>query len=203
MRGFLIWLAAILAGILLIVVLSAAIGDRDREGETVSTGEWAQDVCGTVAVWRGAMEAIAEDLRSAPSIGGLGIAEPQSQVPQSRSALVRESLGRAIEVTDFAVDGIDRAGIPDSPQGQQVARSVSDWARAAEDDLEEAQNQLDDEADTLEESLERIANPTRYLASVIGSGRQTLLDAVASDPQLAAAVAGSSTCRELQEDTGR
>jgi hypothetical protein len=203
MRSFLIWLAAILAGILLIIVLSAAIGDRDREGETVPAGVWAQDVCGTVAIWRGAMEAIAEDLRSAPSIGDLGLAEPQSQVPQSRSALVRESLGRAIEVTDFTVHGLDRSGIPDSPQGPQVARSINDWARAAEKDLEEAQDGLDDEADTLEESLERIGGSATFLASVIASGRQTLLDAVKSDPQLAAAVAASSTCRQLQEDTGR
>jgi hypothetical protein len=149
------------------------------------------------------MEAIAEDLRSAPSLGDLGVAEPQSQTPQSRSALVRETLGRAIEVTDFAVHGLDRSGTPDSPQGQQVARSINDWARAAEDDLEKAQDTLEEEADTLEESLERIANPTRYLASVIGSGRQTLIDAMKTDPQLAAAAAASSTCRELQEDTGR
>jgi hypothetical protein len=43
-RTFWIWLAAVLAGILLIIVLSAAIGDRDREGQTVSSGVWAQDV---------------------------------------------------------------------------------------------------------------------------------------------------------------
>jgi hypothetical protein len=203
MRAFHNWLVAILAGILLIIVLSAAIGDRDREGQSVSSGVWAQDVCGVVATWRGAMEAIAEDLRGAPSIGDLGVAEPQSQTPQSRSALVRESLGRAIEVTDFAVHGLDRSGTPDSPQGAQVARSINDWARAAEDDLEQAQDTLEEEADTLEESLERNANPTRYLASVIASGRQTLIDAMKTDPQLAAAAAASSTCQKLQEDTGR
>jgi hypothetical protein len=199
----LVWLGAVLAGIVLILVLTAAVGDRDRGGETVSAGAWAHDVCGTVAVWRGAMRAIAGDLNSAPAVGDLGVAEPQSQVPRSRTAFVRKSLGRAIEVTEFAVEGLDRVGTPDSPQGDQVARAINDWARSAERDLNEAQDQLDDEADTLEEAIERVGGSAAYLASAIATGRQTLLDGLASDPQLAAAAAASSTCRELQEDTGR
>ena len=95
MRGSLTWISAILAGIVLVIVVSAAIGDRDREGETVSAGEWAQDVCGTVASgaarWRRSPRTSAPRRPSAASV-----AEPQSQMPQSRSALVRESLGRAI-----------------------------------------------------------------------------------------------------------
>ena len=58
--GAVTWLFAIAAGILLVLVLSAFDRQtRDSRGETVAAGKWAQDICGTVGVWRGAMEAIA------------------------------------------------------------------------------------------------------------------------------------------------
>jgi hypothetical protein len=203
MRTAAIWSAFVVLGIILIGALSAAAGDRDRQRETVAVGTWAQDVCGTIGVWRGAMEAIAEDVRGAAALGDLGLAEPQSQTPQSRSGFVRAGLGRAIEVTEFLVEGIDRVGTPDSPQGPQAERALSDWARAAENSLDDAQDALDDEAETLEASIERVAESARSISAVLTSGRQTLADIAQSDPQLAAALTASSTCQHLQEDTGR
>ena len=62
MRGWVTWVA-ILAGIVLLVLVTAAIGNRDESGETVSAGKWAQNVCGAVGVWRGELEATVEDGR--------------------------------------------------------------------------------------------------------------------------------------------
>jgi hypothetical protein len=200
---FVTWLFAIAAGILLVLVLSAFVQTRDRRGETVAAGKWAQDICGTVGVWRGAMEAISEDVRSGASRGDLSLAEPQSQTPQSRSGFVRAGLGHAIEVTKIMVDGVDEAGTPDTAQGPQAERKLGDWARGAEKDLEDAQDALDREADSLEESIQRTASSAESLANVLVTGRQTITDVAASDPQLAAALAASSTCQHLQKDTGR
>ena len=52
MRGPVIWLV-IAGGVVAVILAAAAIGGRDESGETVSAGDWAQNVCGAVAVWRG------------------------------------------------------------------------------------------------------------------------------------------------------
>ena len=203
MPRFLVWLFAIAAGILLVLVLSAFVGTRDRRGETVSAGKWAQDICGTVGVWRGAMEAIGEDVQGHGLVGRPRPRRAAIADAQTRSGFVRAGLGHAIEVTSMMVDGVDSAGTPDTSGGAAAERQLSDWARGAQKNLEDAQDTLDREADTLEASIQRNASSANALASVLVSGRKTIADVAASDPQLAAALAASSTCQHLQKDTGR
>ena len=45
------------------------------------------------------------------------------------------------------VDGVENAGVPDTADGGQVADIVSDWADASLDDLEDAEDSSDEEAD--------------------------------------------------------
>lgn len=202
MRGPLAWILAIAAGVVIVIVASAAIGGRDKSGETVTAGEWAQSVCGAVGIWRGAMEAIVEDIRTPGSSGATGTEEPQSETPQGRTGFVRAGLERAVQATDTMVEGIDNAGIPDTPQGEEAARQVSDWADSSVSELEDAQDSLEEEADSLEESIEQLTGAARSLASVLASGVETFADVARLDPELASAFSDSSTCQQLQEETG-
>ena len=198
MRRPIVWLA-IAGGIVVLILATVAIGWRDDEGETVSNGEWAQNVCGVVAAWRGELEAIVEDVRTAPALGSLGAEEPQSETPQGRTGFVRAGLERAVQATETMVDGIERAGEPESPQAAEI---LSDWADESLDDLEDAEDSLDEEADSIEESVEQLAGAARSLAAVVAGGVEALADVARVDPALAAALRDSSTCQELREETG-
>ena len=63
-RGPIVWIVGVAVGLVLVLVVTALIGNRDEQGEPVAAGEWAQSVCGAVGVWRGEMEAIVEDVRT-------------------------------------------------------------------------------------------------------------------------------------------
>jgi hypothetical protein len=134
MRGSLAWIVAILAGIAVVLVVTAMIGTRDDKGETVTAGEWAQSTCGAVGVWRGAMEDIVEELRTPSAFPASGAEEPQSETPQGRTGFVRVGLERAVQATDTMIEGVDNAGTPDTPEGRRRGL-VSDWSDSALDDL--------------------------------------------------------------------
>jgi hypothetical protein len=201
MRGPLAWIVAIAAGIVLVIVVSAVIGNRDKSGETVPPGEWAQSACAAVGVWRGEMEAIVEDIRTPSGSSTAGGEEPQSETPQGRTGFVRKGLERAIQATETLVEGIDNAGVPDTAQGDEAAALVSDWADSTVDELEDAQDSLDEEADSIEESIEQLTGAARAIAAALTSGAQTVAEVVRVDPELADALQESSTCQELREET--
>ncbi len=199
MRGALAWIAAIVVGVAVVLVVTAMVGNRDKSGDTVPAGEWAQSACGAAGVWRGEMEAIVEDIRTPNASSTAGGAEPQSETPQSRTGFVRKGLERAVQATETLVTGIDNAGTPDTPQGAEAAKQVSDWADAAVDDLESAQDSLDDEADTLEESIKQLTGAAGAIGSVLASGVKTFADITRLEPELATALQGSSTCQQLRK----
>ena len=200
MRGPLNWILAAAAGVVLVVIVTALIGNRDKSDESVPAGEWAQSVCGTIGVWRGELEAIVEDLRT-PTSAGTGSEEPQSETPQGRTGFVRQGLERAVQATETMVEGVENAGIPDTAQGDEVADVVSSWADEALDDLEEAEDSLDEEADSIEDSIEQLTDAALAVGSVLTSGTRTIADIVRADPELTDALRDSSTCTELREET--
>ncbi len=79
---------------------------------------------------------------------------------------------------------------------------MSSWANGAKDDLEEAEDLLDDEPDSLEDDVERVTEIAGLIGGVLESGRQTLAAVATSDPELEAAFQDSSTCQQLREETG-
>jgi hypothetical protein len=192
---------AVVAGILLVLVVTAAIGTGEDSGETVTAGEWAQTTCGAVGVWRGEMEDIVEELRTPSEFPASGAEEPQSETPQGRTGFVRVGLERAARATDTMTEGIDNAGTPDTPEGEQAAKLISDWSESALDDLEKAQDSLDEEADSIEESITQLADAARAIGAALTSGVQTMAEVGRTDPELAAAVQQSSTCQQLREET--
>jgi hypothetical protein len=194
------WLV-VAVGILVVIVAAAAIGNRDKSDETVSAGEWAQSVCGSVGVWRGELESVVEDIRTPSSAAPSG-EEPQSETPQGRTGLVRSGLERAVQATETMIEGVDNAGIPDTAQGEEAAEQISNWANGSLNDLEQAEESLDEEAETLEEAVVQLTDALGAIGSVIASGVQAVADAALDDPELANALASASTCDELREEAG-
>jgi hypothetical protein len=199
MRGPLAWILAIVAGIALVLMVTALIGNDDDSGETVPAGEWAHSVCGAIGVWRGELEVIVDDARQAPATGTEGTEEPQSETPQG-GARIRAGLERAVFATDVLVTGIDDAGVPDTEQGEAAATQVSSWADTSLSTLEEAEDALDSEAATPEAAVAQLVAAADALRLVIVSGFETLADVALLDPEVAAAVHESSTCQQLLEE---
>ena len=195
------WLIAAVVGVVLVLAVTALIGNRDSRDETVSAGEWAQNVCGSVAVWRGQLESIVDDLRDPSAFNSAAGEEPQSETPQGRTGFIRKGLERTVQAADVLVEGIDNAGVPDTAQGEEAADQVAEWANSASDDLEEAQDSLDDEADTLEEAIEQLTGAAGAIGSVLASGVRTVTEVVQLDPELGSALQASSTCQQLREET--
>ena len=111
-----------LGGVVVVIVVAALIGGRDDSGETVPAGEWAQNVCGAVGVWRGQIEAIVEDITMPPATG-TGSEEPQSETPEGRTGLIRVGLERSVQATETVVEAIEGSGVPDTENGEEVGRA--------------------------------------------------------------------------------
>jgi hypothetical protein len=201
LRGALGWIVAIVGGIVLVLVVTAMIGNRDDSGETVPAGAWAQSVCGAIGVWRGEIEVIVDGIRQAPATG-TGSEEPQSQTPQGSPSLVRVGLEQSVDATETLVTGIDNAGIPETDQGEAAATQVSSWANASLANLNQAQDSLETEAQTPDEAIAQLAAAAGAIRLVLVSGYETLTDIALLDPELAAAINESSTCLQLRQERG-
>lgn len=192
------WIGAIVVGVIVVLVVTAFVGNRDKSGETVPASEWAQSVCGAVGVWRGEIKAVVADVRLARSIGGT-TEEPQSQTKRAGNSRVRQGLESAVFATETMVTGIDNAGTPDVGQGEQASEDLSEWADSSVSSLEDAQDALEDEPDTLEQAVEQLGVATKALGTTLTSGKQTIVGTAQLDPALAAAFRDSGTCQQLRE----
>jgi hypothetical protein len=198
-RSPLAWILAAV-GVVAVIVVAALIGDGERRGETVSAGEYAQNVCGAIGVWRGELESIVEDIRTPTSESTAGGEEPQSETPQGRTGFLRKSVERGVQAAETLVEGIDNAGVPDTEEGEESAEIVSDWAESNLNDLEEAEDVLDDEADSLEESLEQFADAARAIGRSLTGGLETIAEVTRADPELARVALDTSECRQIREE---
>ncbi len=201
MRGPWLWVVVILAGLVGLVAVVALVGRDDNKDETIPAAEWADNVCGAVAVYRGQIESIVNGVRDPDASGSLGAEEPQSETPQGRKGFIRDGLEQAIEATETVVVAIDDAGIPDTANGAEASNAISDWADATRDDLEDAQDSLDNEADTLAEAIAQLTDAAKAIAGAVTSGVKAVADVGRTDPELAAALRDSSTCQQLREET--
>jgi hypothetical protein len=195
------WIVIIVIGLGALMIVTAAIGSRD-ERESVTAAEYADNVCGAVGAWRGSIEAVVDDIRTPPALGDAGVEEPQSETPQGRTGYVRTSLERAVDATSTLTEAVARSGVPDSPQGEQVAESFQAWADGAETELEAATEALENEPDSLEQALEATATAASAIGSTLTSGVRTVTEAAGTDPQLAGAFRDSDVCAELRANRG-
>jgi hypothetical protein len=201
MRGGWLWVVAIVAGLVVLVGVVALVGREENENETVPAGEWADTVCGAVAVYRGQIESIVNGIRDPDASGSLGAEEPQSETPQGRRGFIRDGLEQALLATETVVVAIDTAGVPDAPNGAQAASAISDWADATRGDIEDAQDSLDNEADTLAEAIAQLTGAAKAITGAVASGVRAVADVGRTDPALASALRDSSTCQQLREET--
>jgi hypothetical protein len=199
LRGPLPWILATAVGVLAVIVVTALIGNREDRSETVPAGEWAQNVCGAVGVWRGQVEAIVEDMRT-PNANATAGEEPQSETPQGRTGFIRKGLERGVQAAETLVVGVDNAGIPDTEEGEEAAERVSDWADSALSELEESEEALEDEAETIEESIQQLVEAGGTIAAVLASGTQTLVEVGRLDPELVAAFRDTTTCQQVRAE---
>lgn len=199
MRGWVAWVVGILAGLVILTAVVALVGSDDDEGQTVTAAEWADSVCGTALVWRGTMESIVDGVRSAGQSGTSG-SESGAESPQGRSGSVRTGLEQALLATETMVEGIARAGIPDTPNGQEAADGLASWADDAVDEIEDAQDALGEDVDTTSEEIELLSAAVATIFEVYGSGGQAVADAAVNDPELLAALSASPRCEELKQE---
>ena len=201
MRSGWAWVVAIAAGVVVLIGVVALVGRDDSEDQTIPAAEWADNVCGAVAVYRGQIESIVDAIRDPSASGSLGTEEPQSETPQGRRTFVRGGLEQAIEATETVVTAIATSGVPDTANGAQAANAISGWADATRNDLEDAQASLDDEADTIAEAITQLTGAAKAVAASVTSGVKAVADVGRTDPELAAALRDSSTCQQLREET--
>ncbi len=201
MRSGWLWVVGIVGALAVLVGVVALVGRDENENETVPAGEWADTVCGAVAVYRGQIESIVDGIRNPDATGSLGAEEPQSETPQGRRGFIRDGLEQALQATETVVVAIDNAGVPDTPNGAQAASAISDWADKTRGDIEDAQDSLDNEADTLSEAIAQLTGAAKAITEAVTSGVKAVGDVGRTDPALAAALRDSSTCRQLREET--
>ena len=89
-------------------------------------------------------------------------------------------LEQALLATETMVEGVSRAGIPDTPNGQDAADGLSGWADGAVDEIERAQDALG-EADSTSDELEQLADAVGTIVEVYASGGQAVADAAVED----------------------
>ena len=210
MRGGWAWVVGIAVGIVALTGVVALVGDDDRSGETVSAASWADRTCGAVAVWRGEMEAIVEDIRT-PTLRRRGL----------RGATVGDAAGthrlrpqgsRACRERDGDDGGRHRAGR--DPRHRPRARRPQTWSRTgpttAVDELEDALDTLDEEADTLEDAID--ADRLRHAGDRLDArpaGSRTIAEVAQLDAEVASALRelvhlpAASRGGELDDDDDR
>jgi hypothetical protein len=201
MRSGWLWVVGIAACLVVLVGVVALVGRDEDKNETVPAGEWADTVCGAVAVYRGQIESIVDGIRNPDASGSQGVEEPQSETPQGRPAFIRDGLEQTLQATETVIVAIDNAGVPDTPNGAQAASAISDWADSTLDDIEDAQDSLDNEADTLSEAIAQLTGAAKAITEAVTSGVEAVADVGRTDPELAAALRDSSTCQQLREET--
>ena len=190
----LIW-AIVAFGIALVLGAAALAGSREKSDQPVSATEWANAVCGSVAVWRGELETIANDFRSPGRIHA-------DQTREDRRASVRLALERTVTATDTLVQGIESAGVPETPEGRQAADEIQAWADTAHTNLEDSLDAFEDTGEGPRGGREGGGAPPRGNRETRVAGGGTRRGGARLDAQLGAAFVDAETCRSFSEEEG-
>ncbi len=111
-------------------LLTAACGGPDR----VKPGAWAKDICGTVRPWA---EHIQQSVTDAQATLG------KTSDPAVTKPKLSQLFGDAANETDKAIKGVDRAGVPDVDNGEQIAKQFRAALVNARDAFARARRSID------------------------------------------------------------
>jgi hypothetical protein len=64
----------------------------------------------------------------------------------------------------------------------------------------DAQDSLDEEADSLEQAIEQLTGAARAIGTVLAGGVQTVAEVTRLDPELARTALDTSTCQQLHAE---
>jgi hypothetical protein len=195
----LVWIGAILVGVVVVTGVVAAIGGSDHTGETVRASSWADDACGTTGAWEGQLEAIRDELRASNFAARQNDGGSGDSVEQTIS--IREAVDRAIRATtDTLQTGLERAGIPDANQGSKASATLLTWANRTEENLRIAKALLKEKPNSPAEAFGNLVPPAAALARSAVEGRAAYKRVAALDSALADALDGSRNCRDLMKE---
>jgi hypothetical protein len=191
------WVLIVVVGVIAVTAAAALASDgRDHTGQTVRASAWADDVCGTVGAWDGAIE----DLRNEISHNTYGarMNDGGSGDSVEGNIFVRAAITRAIRATnDVLQEGLKRAGTPDTSNGQAAAGVLRAWAAATEIKLRAIRQSLRHDPTSVGASYTALVDASTVLQRSIESARAAFTLAGQTDTDLGSAIHGSDACTTL------
>jgi hypothetical protein len=135
------FIAAIVLGVLAIVIAAVAMRATDDSPET--TTDWADAVCTNLSDWRTSIEALAD-------VGG----------EQLTADSLRDRLDDADAATVELVTDLRELGPPDVADGEEVEQALDDAAAGLEESYDELKDAAEDATDA--------ENQTEFLSALAG-----------------------------------
>jgi len=186
------WLiAAVVVGVLVIVVAVVAARLADDDFTSVDTTEWAGSVCTSLSEWQASLEDIVAGGEGGPSVEAL-----EDAVDDARSA------------TDDLVQDLQRLGPPDLETGDEVEDALDDSVdglRDSYDELDSAAREALDAGSPAEalQQLAALAPQAEALVQqardIVASLRSASLFGEAS-AELEQAFAAAGSCAQLRSE---
>ena len=189
----------LVAGLGVIMGVSAAVAGQDNSGQTVSASSWADDVCGAIGAWEGQLETIRDELSQSNYAARRSDGSTGDSV--ERTLAVRVAIDRAIQATqDTLREGLKRAGAPEGNNGQAAALQLRAWALRTELQLRVAKHLLRENPGTTSSAYAALGASAEVLRQSAITGRATFNKVAASNPAIGDALHSSDNCQELTEE---
>jgi len=151
------FIAAIVVGVLAIVVAAVAMRLSDDDGQP-TTEEWAGSICSSLADWRQSINSLAD-------VGG------QQLTPD----LLREKLDEASGATSQLADDLRAAGQPDLEAGDQLRDQLDSSTQQLESSFDALKTSADEAADApADEFLQKLAALASDFAALQAAISQTV-----------------------------
>jgi len=148
-----------------------ACGDDDGGGggDSVSASDYASDICTAFLGWRDDIQKRQSDLQEGLSPG---------ISPEEGKDALAGFLGDAVTASDDLVDEVEAAGTPDAENGEDAAAALQKAAQDARDELDEAQQNVDDlptdDRQAFGAAATQLGNGVRNALQGVGAGLQDI-----------------------------
>jgi hypothetical protein len=181
------FIAAIVLGVLAVVMAAVAMRLSDDDEGPESTAEWASAVCTSLADWRGSIASLTE-------VSGESLT----------ADTLRDRLDEADEATSTLVADLRDLGPPDVADGDEVEQALDDAASGLEESYEELQSAASDAIDEPSAAaLAGLADDFQALLEQAGDVVATLQSASLfgeASAELEQAFVDSASCQSLQAE---